>query len=91
MILWAFSMSTFGTGMYFSHIVNLCRRQSNKMKYDSNHSDVTEKNKIIRRFKHESSIKRRSQKVKNTTSSSKNIKDDDVQLAKKIDRGGQSV
>ncbi len=64
MILWAFSMSTFGIGMYFSHIVNLGRRESNKMKYDSNHSDVTEKNKTIRCFKHEPSIKRRPQRSK---------------------------
>lgn len=60
MILWAFSMNTFGIGMYFSHVVNLGRRQSNKMKYDNNHSDVTEKNNIIGRFKTESSINGRS-------------------------------
>lgn len=64
MILWAFSTSTAGIGMYFSHVVNLDRRQSNKMNYDSDHSDVTEKNNITGRFKHES-IKRRSQQKHN--------------------------
>lgn len=61
MILWAFSMSTAGRGMHFSHVVNLGRRQSNKMQYDSDPSDVTEKNNITGCFKRESSIKRRSQ------------------------------
>lgn len=65
MILWAFSMSTVDRCMHFIHVVNLGRRQSNKMQYDSDHSDVTEKNNIIGRFKHESSIKRRSQQKHN--------------------------
>lgn len=73
-IHWAFSMSTVGRGMYFSH-VNLSRRQSNNMKYDSDHSDVTENNNIIGHFKHESSIKRMSQQKHNLYVFLKNIKD----------------
>lgn len=65
MFLWAFSMSTVDRGMHFIHVVNLGGRQSNKMQYDSDHSDVTEKNNIIGRFERESSIKRRSQQKHN--------------------------